>query len=422
MKMRLLLILGLVLSVFGVVSAQDAVELRLTWYDDGSEGAVMRELLDGFEAENPGITVVMDTIPYADLHTTLQAQVEAGSAPDLARVNDVARFHGQYLDLTEYVADPAYYTSNFTDAVLDSLREDLESEAIYGFPLQFTVTIPYVNSTLFEQAGVELPSAALEEPTWEDWVAAAAEVAEATETPYAVAIDPRGHRFWGFSLVEGAEYFDEEGNFQIDSPGFRTAAETLLSWQSDGLMPPESWLTGDLEIAKQAFINGQVVLYYSGPWQLTSFRDSIGDTFDWQVIPNPYGPGGSTGVPGGSLLVAFEQTEHPEEVGLLMDYLTQPDKLEEFSVRTLFPTGHLGLIEQGVEYTEFSDALNVILSEIPKLSPQAYALQYSPYAFTYNRPIDQRLAQVIAGELTLDEAIELIQSDVDDAIAAANGS
>ena len=31
----------------------DAVELRFIWYDDGEEGAVMRDLLDRFEADNP---------------------------------------------------------------------------------------------------------------------------------------------------------------------------------------------------------------------------------------------------------------------------------------------------------------------------------------------------------------------------------
>ena len=41
----------------------------------------------------------------------------------------------------------------------------------------------------------------------------------------------------------------------------------------------------------------------------------VGDAFDWVVVPNPTGAGGSTGVAGGSAVVAFADTEHPEAVG-----------------------------------------------------------------------------------------------------------
>ena len=61
------------------------VELRITWYDDGKEGEVMRALLDKFQAANPNITVKMDTVAYADLNKILQPQVESGTPPDLAR-------------------------------------------------------------------------------------------------------------------------------------------------------------------------------------------------------------------------------------------------------------------------------------------------------------------------------------------------
>jgi alpha-1,4-digalacturonate transport system substrate-binding protein len=79
----------------------------------------------------------------------------------------------------------------------------------------------------------------------------------------------------------------------------------------------------------------------------------------------------------------------------------------------------LGLVEKGLEYTANSDLLNVFVAEIANLDDDAFRLQYSPYAFTYNLPISNRLSQVLVGELTLDEAIVAIQEDVDAAIASA---
>lgn len=416
-----LLVIGLFALVLGVVSAQEAVELRLVWYNDGNEGEVIRDLLDRFEAENDDIRVVMDTLPYADLHTSLQTQVESGNPPDMARVNDVARFRGWYLRLNDLVADPEYWTTNFAEPVLNSMREEGDEDGIYGFPLQFTVTIPFVNVTLFEQAGVELLGP---EATWEDWVEAARQVAEATGTPYAVAIDRTGHRFWGFSLVQGATYVNDEGEFVVDSPGFRKAAEMLISWHEQGLTPLDVWAGsgGAYVAATEYFLNAQVPLYYAGTWQIGNFTNNIGDKFDWAVIPNPSGEAQSTGVPGGSLVVGFKDSKHPQEVARVMDYLTSEPVVREFAERTLFVPGHLGVAASGIEWPQNAEALNVALSEIPKISEEAFFLQYTPFSFPLNVAIRERLSQTIVGEITLDEAIELIQSDIDQAVAEAGGS
>ena len=84
----------------------------------------------------------------------------------------------------------------------------------------------------------------------------------------------------------------------------------------------------------------------------------------------------------------------------------------------MFIPGHLGLIESGVEYETSGEALAVALAEIPKITDQAYKLQYSPLTFVLNTAIRERLSQVIVGELTLDEAIAEIQAEVDEAYSA----
>ncbi|MCA0453784.1 MAG: extracellular solute-binding protein [Chloroflexi bacterium] len=426
-KFAILLTLALMLLGAAAVSGQDAVELRITWYNDGTEGDALRAALDQFEAANPGITVVIDDIGYADpnvYHSTIQAQVESGSPPDLARVNDGFRFAGNYLDLTPLVADALYWTENFSDDVLNSLRVDANDTGIYGFPLGFTITAPFVNRTLFEQAGIEVPSDTKEDVTWEEWAEVSKQVADATGTPFAIAYEPRGHRFWGFAISEGGEWFNADGYFTADSEGFRTAAQAIIDWNQNGLSDPSIWanLPDGPRLAREQFINGQVVFLYSGSFAVGGLASSIADTFDWSAVPNPSGPGGSTGSPGGSLLVGFAGTQHPEEVAKLMDFLTQEDVLGEFSVKSSFLPGHLGLAAAGLEYADNAEILNQLSLEIPKIDEQAYKLQYSKYAFTYNRPIDNRLAQVIAGEITLDDAIAAIQKDVDDAIAATEAS
>ncbi|MDZ7801913.1 MAG: ABC transporter substrate-binding protein [Trueperaceae bacterium] len=405
--------------VLGAAAAQ--VELRMTWYDDGNEGQVMRELLDRFEAENPDVEVVMDTVPYnSGILQSLPLQLASGEGPDLARVTDLGGLSEYYLDLRPLVDDPAYWEDSF-GPFLDWMRPD-GSDAIPGFMTQLTVTGPYVNATLFRQAGVDMPG---EGATWQDWAEASREVAEATGTPFAMAMDRTMHRMAGPAISMGAQLFDENGDPDLTDEGFRRMAELMVEWHEDGTMIPDVWIGsgGGYAAGNEQFVNAQVVFYMSGSWQIGQFADLIGDAFDWQAVPNPCGPAACTGMPGGAALVGFDDTEHPEEVARLLDFLAQEEILAEFYGRSLFIPGHLGLAESGVDFdTELEatrEALSVFAAEVPDLHPIAYQLQGYEFNRVVYDAVPDRLTQVFVGELTLDEAIARMQSDIDDQIEAA---
>lgn len=411
------------LVVSGVAQAADPVELRFMWYDDGEESAIIREQLDRFEAENPDIKVVMDIVAYKTILEQLPIQVEAGKGPDFSRLTNMAVMACNYLDLRPHLKDAQYFEDNFPPASLQVFRCEDDTSALHGFPMQFTVTGPYINRTLFEQAGIEVPSDVKENVSWEEWTEVSKKVAEATETPYAIAIDRSGHRVAGPALSTGASFFDADGNWTIDSEGFRSFAEIIKGWHDAGITPKEVWLgSGDSYAqAGDYFINAELVMYMSGSWNIGRFTKDIGDAFDWDVVPNPAGPGGSTGLPGGASIAAFKSTEHPEEVARVMAYLIQEDVVSEFSARTLFIPGQLAVAEKGVEYATdlpaAKSSLNGYLSEIPKLQAQAFQVLYNPVARVYYGESVNRLSQWILGELSLDDAIERIQQALDEAIA-----
>ncbi len=417
------LVVMFMLIVSSVAQAADPVELRFIWYDDGEEGSVMRDLLDRFEAENPDIKVVMDIVAYKTILEQLPIQVEAGKGPDFARLTNMSIMACNYLDLRPHLTDAQYFEDNFPPASLQVFRCKDDTDALHGFPMQFTVTGPYVNRTLFEQAGIEVPSDAKENVTWEEWTEAAKKVAEATETPYAIAIDRSGHRIAGPALSTGATFFDADGNWAVDSKGFRHFANIIKDWHDADITPKEVWIgSGDSYAQAGAyFTNAELVMYMSGSWNIGRFTNEIGDAFDWDVVPNPAGPGGSTGLPGGASIAAFKSTEHPEEVARVMEYLIQEDVVSEFSARTLFIPGQLAVAKKGVEYVTdlpaAKSSLNGYLSEIPKLQDSAFQLFYNPVARVYYTDSVNRLSQWMIGELSLDQAIERIQQALDEAIA-----
>jgi alpha-1,4-digalacturonate transport system substrate-binding protein len=104
----------------------------------------------------------------------------------------------------------------------------------------------------------------------------------------------------------------------------------------------------------------------------------------------------------------------------VMAFLGQEDVLAEFYGRTLFIPGHLGLAESGIDFQtdneQAAEALNVFASQVPDLHPIAYAMQAYPYNFVVFNSIRDRLTQVYVGELTLDQALERIQADIDETL------
>jgi alpha-1,4-digalacturonate transport system substrate-binding protein len=409
----------LALGLLATAVAQ--TELRITWYDDGNEGTVLRDLLDRFEAANPDITIVIDTVPYAaGIQQSLPLQLASGDGPDLARVTDLGGLMEYYLDLSPYLSDTAYWETNF-GPFLDWMRP-AGGSAIPGFMTQLTVTGPFVNKTLFDQAGIALPTGPT---TWEEWAVLTRQVAEATGTPYAMVMDRTGHRLAGPAVSQGAAFFDAEGNPALDDAGMRSMLQLMIDWHADGTMNPDVWIgaQGSYAAGNEAFVNGQVVLYMSGSWQVGQFNNVIGDAFDWVVIPNPCGPAACTGMPGGAALVGIADTEHPEEVARVMEYLVQEDVMAEFYGRTLFIPGHLGLAASGVDFDTDSEsaanALSVFASQVPLLDDLAYRLQAYRFNSTLFNAIRDRLTQVFVGELTLDEALVRMQADIDEGIRQA---
>lgn len=422
--LALLVILTLLVSALPALT-QDMVELRIRWYNDGSEGEVLRDLLDRFEADNPDISIEIDTVPYSAILGNLPLDLAAGEGPDIARVTDWGGLAQYYLDMTPYLSNPDHWNDNF-EFFLTASRAGGDDSSIAGFQDAFTVTGPYINRTLFEQAGIEVPSDMSDSVSWEEWAAASVAVADALEIPYPMAMDRSGHRFAGPAISMGAVYFDDMGNPTVMDEGFRNMAELFVNWHLDGTMHPEMWpLSEGYAGANEEFANAELVFYMSGSWQVRQFSEQIGDAFDWQAVPNPCGPGGCTGMPGGTAVVGIAGTDHPAEVARVLEYLASAEVLTEYLARTLFVPAHAGLLATGVEYdTDLQsahDSLSTYIDQISKFEQTAVDLQSYKYNFHVFNATRDRLTQAMVGELTLDEAIERIQDDVDTALAEVSG-
>ena len=409
------------LAALGLPLASSAADIRVMCYQDGIECNVTAELAKKFEAANPGTKVIIDVVPYKTIVEQLPVQLAAGQGPDIARVTDLGGLSKYYLDISSHVKDKNYWETNF-GGTLPWLRPTATDKGIYGFMSQLTMTGPYVNKTLFEQAKVAMPGP---KATWDEWVEAARKVSKATQTQAALAWDRSGHRFAGPAISYGAKIFDAKGELVLDE-GYKTAVSKFVAWHKDGAMLKEVWAgSGGSTYADSIgeFKNGRVAMVLSGSWQINRLQKDIGTAFDWVAVPNPCGPAACTGIPGGAAWVALKTSKSPKEVGMLLDFMAQEANYAEFAGKTNNIPAHAGLAKKGVAYPGATPAARAALGTfsagVASLAPVAYQFQGYKFNRAIMLPTVTRVTQAIVGEMSTDEAMTKIAADMADAVKQA---
>lgn len=396
-------------------------DIRVMCYQDGNECEVAADLIKRYQVQQPAAKVILDVVPYKTVVEQLPIQLAAGQGPDIARVAEIGGLSKYYLDIGPYLKDRKYWEANF-GSTLPWMRSKPGDTGIYGFLSQLTMTGPFVNKTLFDQAKVAMPGP---KATWDEWVEAARKVAKATQTPSAMAWDRSGHRFAGPAISYGARIFDAKGNLAMDD-GYKNTIAKFVGWHKDGTMLKDVWGgSGGSSYADTLgeFKNGRVVMVLSGSWQINRMQKEIGNAFDWVTVPNPCGPAACTGMPGGSAWVALKTTKSPKEVGQFLDFMAQEANYAEWASRTNSIPAHAGVAKKGVDYSSAGPlakaALTAFSSTTATLAPTAYRLQGYKYNRALMLPTVTRVTQAIVGEISVDEAAAKIGTDMAEAVKQA---
>ena len=399
------------------VSYSHADELKFVCYQDANECEVLSELAEEFKAAT-GHTVNTEVVGYDIIKEQFESQLQTDAAPDLARVTNLGGLNQYYLDLSPYV-DTAAWEKNY-GATLPWFRQPGgDDKGVYGWMTQLTVTGPYINVTMFEDAGVDIPE---EGASWDDWAEALREVKSALGITAGLAMDRTAHRMAGPAFSYGAKFFDDNGTPILVDDGFRKFAETFVGWHKEGLMPAEGWPAGSgtqYRNAAPLFLSGEVAMHMSGSWMINNYATNIKD-FEWRAVPIPCGDGGCGAMPGGAAITAFKSSKSPEAAAMFIDFIASDENAARFAAATKNITAHQGLQQSGVDYGSetspaVSEALSVFAANAGKAAdstPQAYAFQgYAKNGVIYGIVPDY-LTKAITGEITLDEALSKIDADV----------
>ncbi|MEP1517587.1 MAG: carbohydrate ABC transporter substrate-binding protein, partial [Nitratireductor sp.] len=122
-------------------------------------------------------------------------------------------------------------------------------------------------------------------------------------------------------------------------------------------------------------------------------------------------------------IAAFKHTKAPEELGKLLDFIAREDVQAKVLAKTKNIPANQALQVKGIDYENATDAEKAALTAfgnaLAGFSPVAFQFQ----GYKNNRAIMNatvtRITQAIVGELSLDEALDRIDADVKEAVAAA---
>lgn len=273
----LLLLLALLLLLSGIVSAQ---EVTVTFWSHAypPREALDKELIAQFEAENPGIIVNYEIPPSANdteyiiaLFTALAGgegpdlfNVVVQGMPDLIPSGAVAPIDAKLLGYESLDALMSEYLEGSLDAFVG------DDGLLYAFPTELGNYALYINTTLFEEAGLDPVEDAPE--TWEEMLAIA---------PMLTKRDDAGNltqRAFDFVYPLPEEIMDPL--LVTATLAYQLGSPIINEDKTEALFSDEGWLQavtfikewaetyGDPNITPAwiSFYEGTTAMLMSGPW------------------------------------------------------------------------------------------------------------------------------------------------------------
>lgn len=383
---------SMALALSSAVMAQDdVVTIRLAGASSSeAENAAVEAQVAAFEAANPDIDVVVEFSPEYD--TTLQTAFASGDYPNV--------FYVGQAKVAEYanagVLDPAADHLTDPDDLYESLRNVFTVDGtFYCPPKDFSVLGLEFNRDLFDEAGVEYPTA---DWTWDDLAAAAQTITEETDAVGLVAPSDLD-RWLAFYVQAGGQLYDEEGNFIFGQDEAAVEAlEFYTGLHAAGYAATPAALGAGW--SGEALGTGAAAMALEGNWIIQYMLDTYPDV-NWGVTQLPAAPDGTEGTLTFSVCLAVGvDNEYPEQSWRLVDFLTGLEGEQMVAESGFGPApsrasqADLWLESRGEEYSAFVEGAEFAVAPI------------TPAGFqTFRDTLNNGIQQVIDGTMSAEDAI-----------------
>jgi multiple sugar transport system substrate-binding protein len=212
---------AVVLAATACGGSEDGVtELHFSWWGSDVRHAILQDVIEAFEAENPGVRVVGNYTDWSSYWDRLATDTAAGDAPDVIMQEEAF--------LREYADRGALMDLNELDGLDRSNIDPMVAGAgdvdgrTFGVASGINSIVILADPVAFEEAGVEMPDD--ETWTWDDFVEISAEISDATGGEIVGTQSITNEQgFQIFARQHGENLYGEDG-------GLAFSQDTLTEW------------------------------------------------------------------------------------------------------------------------------------------------------------------------------------------------
>jgi multiple sugar transport system substrate-binding protein len=342
----------------GDVGDSGAVK-KSTWYD---------EQIAIYEAENPGIKVVQESIPMNEyMSTKLSVAFATGEAPDVFLVSSAIILQymnaGVLADLSPYIAPEV--KADFAPAAFDGLSV---GDSIYAIPFEQDLFAMFCDRGALQEAGYDVPT------TWDELIEISAAVTTDTRWGFTVDVEPCAQQLMEFAVFVWQQgNFFENGKSALNS---KAVVDALQLWKdlmdSGGLNQKPSTLALDSTL----MFSGETVMQVSGPSTFVTRDEEYPDRDIVAVhFPTPE-DGTPASIGGGWKYVVNNESEHVDEAAKFVSFLSldSVDRCVNYCTDPTFTfTPRASVIEAGAEVFAEGD-LEFFANEIVPITKPELAI------------------------------------------------
>jgi multiple sugar transport system substrate-binding protein len=400
-------------------SAESDAEGTLTFTTWGTDAelAALRAVISEFESANSGASVTLNAVPYEQMFTNIDAQLQAGQAPDLFRVPYYLfgsyAGAGQLLDLGPHL--PSGFADRFTPTAWAAVQN---GEAPFGVPHHTDTSAIVFNRALMDEAGIgDIPTSTDDAWTWEELADIARSLREVLPNDrYPMAVNWQGNGVtrwlsWLFQ-ADGRFLAEDLVTPAIDSDAGRRAVEFTRGFFEEGWVPQANAVQSST-YASELWYAETVAMTWAGAFLLPDADATLG--FEWGATPAPRDVRGG-GDFGGNAVVATAGAD-PELAVAFLDFLTGAEQMRGFcEASSLLPT-RADLVEDGIEFAVRPDLSEVFLGQAAVVQPQDAAQVASPDMAAIITVLKEQLEATFVGG----QDVETTIAAMSDGIAAATG-
>lgn len=395
-------------------SSSDTIAFT-TWGTD-AELAGFKAAIDSFQQANQGVTVRLNAVPYEQMFTTIDAQLQAGNPPDVFRVPYYTfgsyAGRGQLLDLSTYLESDV--KDRFTPQAWAAVQN---ARKPFGVPHHTDTSVIFYRAEPLQAAGIQVPTSIEEAWTWEEFVAAGTELKGRLgddKWPFAYNWQGNGVTRWLNILFQADGRFLEDDLLTpaIDSEQGRLAVQYSQNFFRQNLVPQNNSVKSST-YAADTWYAGTTAMTFGGAFLIPDATDTLKDE-EWGVTfpPKKVRSGGDFG---GNALVATKNAKNPELVARFLTHVTEKQQMADFcAAASLLPT-RADLVQEGIDFEVRPELSPVFVGQAGAVLPQDSGQVASPSMSAIITVLKDQLEEAFVG----DQDVETTLKNLSDGIGAA---